>query len=358
MISRSKPVRASAAIAAMVLAAMGVVAALGSNDDGTPPRQRAGQPSSSPEPETPGRKPAKAQSPATWVDTRLAKKRGPETPASWVFLDPLGTLRDAWSDVVAEHLEPSVGELHLSRQGWLSSPMDWRGEASGTFGILVDDGDGRLVGHGCRLALWRWRYSLSHCREHRLEGPRGEDAWIMEMPGRALVLVERARGAFGYVEAHWERGRDAPVPLDDMVAAAADPRITLPAKAFGVPRNSTVAAVVHDHVPNLVPDLVAVSELGIGEILAPGPFPWFGVRVVPAGPKPPCAREGPSYCIARQVYGAGDPTTVYLAGSKKSASGLVYVGPRNTVRVYISDIDADARLQKRLIDLVLDPRLQ
>lgn len=351
-----------AAMVAGALATAGIVAALASNDDEAPPQHAAGRPLESPTPVSPTPRlptpaPAKSQSPATWVDTTLNRKEGPESLASWMYYDPLGPLRDAWSDVLAEHLEPSGGELDLWRQEWGRTPLDWREEVSGTFGILVDDGDGRLVGHGCRVIMRRWAEKRSGCRQHPLEGTHGKGAWVLQVPGRTVALVERARGTFGYVDADWHGGRDAPVPLDDLVAAAADPRLALPAKARAVPRNSTVAAVLHDHFPNLVPASVLPSELGIGEIEAPGPFPWLRIRVVPAGPVPPCGRAIPSYCIARQVYGAGDPTTVHLARSKGSIVSFVYVGRRHTV-IVVSGIHANPHLQKRLIDLVLDPRLQ
>lgn len=370
-------IRAFAIFAVALLATAGTVAAIESNDDGVPAQPSSGRPRDSAESgptrsQSPDRwvdtelTPARWQSPDTWVDTELTPTRG---ELGLTVPDPLGPIRDAWSEAIAEHLDPAVEHLEYTQQIWQHveltavRPATW-----GTFGVMVDDGGGLLMEHGCRLIVWRWAEKRSGCRQRRLSGPHGEDAWVMQMPvdvsprptvnPSALVMVERVNGTFGYLEGYWFGGPDAnPLPLDVMVEAAADPRLRLPAKAFGVPRNSTVAAVVHDHVGSFRTDLVRVSELGIGEVKTPGDFPWLSVRVVPAGRIPTCGARSLRSCVARQVYGADDPTTVYV-GKWRTFMQFVYVGPKNTVSVYYADRARGANLQRRMIDLLLDPRLQ
>jgi hypothetical protein len=103
----------------------------------------------------------------------------------------------------------------------------------------------------------------------------------------------------------------------------------------------------------------------------------IGVQVFPAGEDPSCGRTWLLDCVARRVYGADDPTTVFVGAwdeenwagccprnSRADSRVFVYVGPRHTVMVREGMIVKDgeppmsAELDRRLIDLALDSRLQ
>jgi hypothetical protein len=102
----------------------------------------------------------------------------------------------------------------------------------------------------------------------------------------------------------------------------------------------------------------------------------FSVSVWPAGGTPRCGSRWLIGCVDRHVFGADDPTTVYVGtwdeehwasypkNSRADRRVFVYVGPRNTVVVWESGVvKADeeplgAELDQRMIDLALDPRLQ
>ena len=92
---------------------------------------------------------------------------------------------------------------------------------------------------------------------------------------------------------------------------------------------------------------------------------------------PTCGRRRLVECVERRVFGADDPTTVFVGawdGEDRTfccprelpgrRRGYVYVGPRHTVVVSESMIvradeePISADLDQRLIDLALDPRLQ
>jgi hypothetical protein len=90
-----------------------------------------------------------------------------------------------------------------------------------------------------------------------------------------------------------------------------------------------------------------------------------------------CGRQWLVGCVERRVFGADDPTTVFVGeweeadwadccpkNSRAWRRAFVYVGPRHTVTVQESRVVAadgqspGAELDQRLIDLALDPRLQ
>lgn len=374
-----------AVVTAVVLAAGAAVAVIGSDDGEGSPHQAAGQPSGPPE-----RKPAKTQSPATWVDIEL--EPGPSA-RGWHISDPLEPARQEWYDVVAAHLAPA-GELHRGPGG----TFHWRlesGHGQQTrvgFGLLVDVADDEVLERACPLMAWSTTTERSGCRQQPFRTPDGHDAWIIRPrppePGSrycgspecadhaAMVLVERADGTLGWVMAfRHEAFGDPPYPIDLMAQAAADPRFTLPASASGVPRDSTVTAVAREHFENLQPDPESrLSTWGYGFTRGLVRATAWGrntsavderllaVAVHPAGRLPRCGRDGLDTCVARQVYGSEDPTTVYVGrwcDEFWCLTHLVYVGPRNTVWVGAgSRLSGLPRQQQQLIDLVLDPRLQ
>lgn len=385
----SKPdrrIQLAAAIAAAVLAAVGTVAAIASSDDDDEPSHRAAVRS----PEATKPEPAKSQSPATWVDTKLKAR---SSTRGWRIPDPLEPARQEWYEVVAAHLDPAGG---LRKGPYGTFP--WRlesGQGHRThvdFGLLVDVEDEHVLERACPLLAWTTTIERSGCRQQPFVGPDGEDAWIVRPrepePGSrycgspacadhaAMVLVERADGTLGYVMAFRREAFGAPpYPLDLMAEAASDPRFTLPAKAFGVPRDSAVTAVAREHFESLQLDpdsRLSVFGYGFTRGLVRAKA-WgsktsviddrlLAVAVRPAGRSPRCGRDGLDTCVARQVYGAGDPTTVYVGrwcDEFLCLVHLVYVGPHNTVWVGAgSRLSRLPRQQQRLIDLVLDPRLQ
>jgi len=194
------------------------------------------------------------------------------------------------------------------------------------------------------------------------------------------VAVERRDGRIGYVVVD---GRGTPefnpFSAADLAAVAADPRLTLPATAFAVPSDQDVASVVQDHFPGYRPEdaASALDHTGYAQVGGRLARLVLSATVQPAGRKPSCGRSRLIGCIERRVFGADDPTTVFVGewenegcadfcprDSRAWQREFMYVGPRNTVAVWESRVVAadeespGAELDQRLIDLVLDPRLQ
>lgn len=90
-----------------------------------------------------------------------------------------------------------------------------------------------------------------------------------------------------------------------------------------------------------------------------------------------CGRSWLVHCVERRVYGADDPTTVFVGAwdehdwadccprnSRFFSRQFVYVGPRHTVVAWVTRIvrghedGIGAELDQRVIELLLDPRLQ
>lgn len=369
-------------ITAAVLAVVAAVAAIESNDEEASPHQVAGQPSGPPEHSgPPERKPMKPQSPATWVDTKVKPKDA--RFSGWVISDGLKRAW-AWDEVIAEHLSPAGPFVN---QSWRLRSQPGH-EAAVFYDLLVHEGDEHVLKQGCLLIEEITSPSHNHsatgsgCRADRVAGPQGEDAWIIaprsDAPagvsrvgrGRiALVLVERADGTLGYVMAANDSGVGPNrFPLELMVEAAADARLSLPAKAFRVPNASVITSVVRDHFGSFRPE-DSSSRLGRGSVHTWGNAIPHTVQVVSAGRAPQCGGRGLGSCVARQVYGAADPTTVYVGRWCLSRNTcwmeLAYVGPRNTALVEVglpfkrlNSAKWRRHMEKRLIDLLLDPRLQ
>ena len=381
------------AAAAVLVVIAGLVAVSRDTDTAPPVSPR-------PTPVTPSPTPSKSQSPQTWVDSAVATHAG----HGWDVPDPLKGARDAWFAVAADHLDPR--REHLEAQA--SSP--WGGiferpvEGSvvpiyGRIGLMVDRGDGSLFDDGCRhLHGQPETDGTESCSTERLKGPHGEAVRISryrrqcgayEGPGPApatcgdysvAVAVARRDGLIGFIIVD---GRGTPelnpFAPDAMAAAAADPRLTLPASAYALPSDQTVVSALQDHFPGF---RVGDQVFSVGE--HPGKAQAWGdlgrlelrVDVWPAGRTPACGRSWLIECFERRVFGADDPTTVLVGAwdeehwadrpknSRAASRGFVYVGPRHTVVVHETRIvleDEKTRgeaLDKRLIDLVLDPRLQ
>ena len=388
-------VAALAAAAAVVVVIAGIVAV--SRDTGTAPPVTP-----SPTPATPSPPPAKSQSPRTWVDTAMTPTKG----NGWVVPNPLDAVRDGWFRIVADHLHPSPrhaewgqGAFELPGEGSLYS-------AGGEIGVMeARDAEG-LLANGCAYLHPTPNPDRDEsCHTKHTRGPHGEPVHVTSFqslcttwdadsaaPGvyykncgdyDVTVVVERNDGRTGYIDV---QGRDyveaMPFALADLVAAAADPRLALPDAAYDVPSHQTVASVVADHLPTWRADgdhqVVPLPELGYAT--ASGKLAPFSVGVVvrPAGGAPTCGEDPwTRSCTERRVYGADDPTIVYVhardddewadccpRNTRAVSRTFVYVGPRHTVVVSESRLIPDgertigAELDQALIDLALDPRLQ
>ena len=388
-------VAALAAAAAVVVVIAGIVAV--SRDTGTAPPVTP-----SPTPATPSPPPAKSQSPRTWVDTAMTPTKG----NGWVVPNPLDAVRDGWFRIVADHLHPSPrhaewgqGAFELPGEGSLYS-------AGGEIGVMeARDAEG-LLANGCAYLHPTPNPDRDEsCHTKHTRGPHGEPVHVTSFqslcttwdadsaaPGvyykncgdyNVTVVVERNDGRIGYIDV---QGRDyveaMPFALADLVAAAADPRLALPDAAYDVPSHQTVASVVADHFPTWRADgdqqVIPLPELGYAS--ASGKLAPFTVGVVvrPAGGAPTCGEDPwTRSCTERRVYGADDPTIVYVhardddewadccpRNTRAVSRTFVYVGPRHTVVVSESRLIPDgertigAELDQALIDLALDPRLQ
>jgi hypothetical protein len=380
--------------------------------------------SAAPQPTKPSPTPTetKSQSPQTWADTAIDATRDGK---GWQVPDPLTAARDAWLPVVvehlgqkAQHLEPLQGvewggQFKLPAEGSEYDASTAAASAYSTFvrmGLMVDRGDLNLLDEGCGYlravykkppdpdAIGSDALDEVSCTTKRFAGPEGERARISSWgrrcgayegdgPAPATcgdyavgVAVERRDGLIGYILVDGRGTPDFnPFTPDAMAAAVADPRISLPKRAFAVPSDQVVASVVEDHFPgyraNQLP--YALEHPGYAQTSGGLGRPGLRVTVRPAGKAPECARSWLIECVERRVFGADDPTTVFVGAwdeedwadccpknSRADTREFVYVGPRHTVVVtefMIVKADEDpisADLDQRLIDLVLDPRLQ
>ncbi|RYP82564.1 hypothetical protein EKO23_21505 [Nocardioides guangzhouensis] len=383
------------AAAAAVLAVVAGIVAASRDTDTAPPV------TPSPTPVTPSPAPAKSQSPETWVDTAVAPRDG----YGWDVPDPLEGARDAWSAVAADHLDPTGAHLKVFESSAFGATFERPVEGSiypayARVGLIVDR-SGLDPLDGCRYLLEGPTPSngTESCNDERFTGPHGERARIARYGRRCgafdgpasayvtcgdykvAVAVERPDGLVGYVVVDGRGMPDVnPFSPASLAAAAADPRLTLPETAFAVPSDQAVVAVVEGHFPRYRSDRRAPSATG-----HPGYAQTWGrlgrvvlsVQVSPAGEAPACGRSSLVDCVERRVYGADDPTTVFVGAwgdedwadccprnSRADSRVFVYVGSRHTVVVTESRVvkEGEARLSaeldQRLIDLALDPRLQ
>ena len=361
---------------------------------------------------SPSPTPDKSQSPETWVDSPVARTRDGK---GWHVPDPLTAARDAWLPVVVEHLGPKArhlepleglewgGQSKLPAEGSEYDASTAAASAYYTYvrtGLMVDRGGLDLLDDGC--GYFRAERGApddqESCTTKRFAGPEGERARISSWgrrcgayegggPAPATcgdyavgVAVERRDGLIGYIVVDGRGTPDFnPFTPDAMAAAVADPRISLPERAFAVPSDQAVASVVEDHFPDYRANQLpyAMEHPGYAQTSGGLGRPGLRVTVRPAGEAPDCARSWLIECVERRVFGADDPTTVFVGAwdeedwadccpknSRADTREFVYVGPRNTVVVtefMIVKADEDPisdDLDKRLIDLALDPRLQ
>lgn len=387
-----------AAAAAVLVVIAGILA-------GTRGTETAPPVSPTPTPDTPGPTREKSQSPSTWVDTALTPGHD---GADWEVPDPLAAARSTWFTIVLDHLDPgrdrqltprpsAFWDVGFARLGPGSE------QAMGAIGLMADRGAGSLFGDGCRFyADTAWAYDLHgrphpstaqvSCRTERFAGPHGEHAehvaWgrrcgsyaPFEMCGdyKVAVAVARRDGRIGYVQVDGMGTPDAnPFPRAAMAAAAADARLTLPEEAYAVPLDADVGSVVQDHFPGYRDDGLGrpADHPGFASAYSRHGRLFLSVTVRPAGRDPSCGRLWLLDCAERRVFGADDPTTVWVGtwdevnwgapkGSRLSRREFVYVGPRHSVVVRESMVvlpgekSVGPQRDKRVIDLLLDPRLQ
>jgi hypothetical protein len=164
-----------------------------------------------------------------------------------------------------------------------------------------------------------------------------------------------------------------------MAAAAADPRLTLPDAAFQVPSDETAASIVSAHFPGwrAGPESSAADQPGYAGVWGKLGRNGLSISVWPAGGEPVCGRSWLVRCVERRVYGADDPTKVFVGeweeddwadccprNSRANSRQFVYVGSRHTVVVWLSRVVREhedgigPQLDQRVIDLLVDPRLQ
>ncbi|HWJ81202.1 MAG TPA: hypothetical protein VNS55_03105 [Nocardioides sp.] len=387
------------AAAAAVAVIVGAVALTRGGDDVDEPVGPAG-------PSTPA--PTRSQSPQTWVDTVVTPVGG----YGWMVPDPVQRARDGWYAAATDYLDPS-GE-HLDPPSEDGSTFIWRDPGSvypveGHLGIILPTDQPDPM-DGCDYLLDGPLAAKESCTDESWDFPGVEnaeaayyerlcDSWGPGSPGddarpgpgvtyetcgdfRVSVAVERRDGAIGYVVVE---GRGTvfeynPFGTDMLAALAADRRLTLPDAAYDVPSNDTVTSVVADHFPGwrLDPETRSVAERpGYAEVWGRLGPSGLSVRVWPAGADPTCGRSSLVRCVERRVYGADDPTTVYVGAwdeegwadccprsSRAYSRQLVYVGPRHTVVASLTRVVREPEdgigpeLDQRVIDLLLDPRLQ
>jgi hypothetical protein len=394
----------AAAVAALVVAIAGTVAVVVSLDDRGDPRPVG--------PVTPTPTTKKTQSPDTWVDTPVTAA----TEAQRMEVtDPLQDDRDAWFEVVVDHLDPGGRMLEKGDSARLGlefglpaagsdlatgTPETSGYSTDGRIGLLAS-GSGLDPLDGCRYLAAGPPASngTESCNDERLSGPHGERAVVARYERRCgayegggpapavcgdyrvSVGVERQDGRIGFVRIEGRGTPDYnPFTPAALAAAAADPRVTLPDAAFTMPTNRAVTSVTMDHLPGFRPQRLGAQLEGYpGNSFAAGrrgPLSFY-VDVRLAGDPPRCGRSYLLECVERRVYGATDPTTVLVGAwddedwasccprsSRAGMRAFAYVGPRHTVTVTEMMIVKEGEppigddLDRVLIDLALDPRLQ
>jgi hypothetical protein len=383
-----------AAAAAVITVIIGVLTVSGGTDTAPPV---------SPTPSVPTSPPAKSQSPRTWVDTPVAARL--RQHKGWAVPDPFKTVRDGWFPVVAEHLDPT-GELLTPQESDRSGGRFERpSEGSiyptyGRFGLIAAQGGPNLFDDGCgylRDLHDGYPDAQVSCTTKRFEAPGGEPARIStwdrqcgayEGPSAPPdcgdyvvgVAAERPDGLRGFVVVDGRGTPDLnPFSPAALAAAAADPRMTLPDRAFEVPSDRAVQSVVAAHFQRYEAEDGGSATDHPGHAWAMGRLGRRGlsVQVWPADDSPTCGRAWVIDCVERRVYGANDQTTVYVGAwdeddwadccprnSRAASREFAYVGPRHTVLVSELLIVREGEdpistdLDQRLIDLALDPRLQ
>jgi hypothetical protein len=316
---------------------------------------------------------------------------------------------------VAQHLDPTGEDLEAQESypwgGNFERPSDDSIYSTfGNFGVIVDRGELNLFDDGCAYLLGERQGppdGQESCRTEMFVAPGGERARISSWERRCsswdpgsegddarpgpgstyatcgdyvvAVAVEHRDGLVGFVKVDGRGTADFnPFSRTAMAAAAADPRLTLPETAFSVPTDRALVSVVLDHVPGYTADTSfrpphPGSAETYGELGARG----LSVTVRPVGGPPACGSTWLVDCVERHVFGADDPTTVYVGSwaeenwasccpknSRAERREVVYVGPRHTVVAWLGAVVPEdeetlgAELDQRLIDLVLDPRLQ
>ncbi|HWJ67851.1 MAG TPA: hypothetical protein VNT31_14345 [Nocardioides sp.] len=379
-----------AAAAAVVAVIVGILAVT-RGDEGSP------EPI---EPATPT--PTRTQSARTWDDTPV---RATSDVKGWDAPDPLDAVRESWFPIVAEHLAPTGRGLARS-EGIFGASEFIVPNASGTFDIsgriavIVDRDELNPFDDGCRYlrADQARRHAQDSaaddvsCSTERFTAPGGESARIASWGHPCVtddpscgtylvgVAVERGDGRIGYLRVEGRGTPDAnPFPRDAMAAAAADADLALPGSALAVPTDAALVSVVEEHFPRHrgEPSPSPVEHPGYAQMFGRlGPL-GLSVQAWPAGPTPTCGRAWIVECVERRVFGGDDPTTVYVGSwdeedwadccprnSRAFMRQLVHVGPRTTVVVTLTRIVPEggagigAELDQRVIDLLLDTRLQ
>ena len=346
---------------------------------------------------------AKPQSPRTWNDTPIAATSDGK---GWDVPDPLNSVRAAWFPVVAEHLDPTGqhfkhtdGILGASEFVWPADLPDY--DTYGRINLIVDRSDLNLFEDGCLYLRAQQEGAAAEqvsCSAQRFTAPGGEPARIaswgrrcgayegrVPAPGTCGdyvvgVAVQRSDGMLGYLRVEGRGTPDFnPFTRDAMAAAVADPRLTLPERAFAVPADRAIVSVVENHFPRYrsEPSPYPTEHPGYAQTWGDLGRLGLGVQVWPAGGTPACGDAWLVRCTERRVYGADDPTTVFVGAwdeadwadccprnSRAYLRQFAYVGPRHTVTVSVSRIVREhedgigPELDQRVIDLLLDPRLQ
>lgn len=341
--------------------------------------------------------PGRTQGAHTWADTAVTVRDG----YGWEVANPLIAHQQAWFPVVAGHLDPGGRQLRAQGAGPGLS-FRWTGEASsypsdGRVELLTVRGP---LDDGCHyLTTPPASNGTESCTEQRLAGPDGERVRVaryqrlcgaFDGPASAYatcgdfkvaVAVDRRDGLVGYLVVTGRGTPDRnPVGVEAMIAAAADSRLTLPEAALSVPSYDALASIVTGHLPRwrLTPRTEPLIDPP-GAAFVGGRLDRHGltVQVWAAGADPVCGRSWLVQCVERRVYGADDPTTVFVGAwdeedwadccprdSRAYSRQLVYVGPRHTVVVHLMRVvrqdepGIGPELDQPVIDLLLDPRLQ
>ncbi|WKN48091.1 hypothetical protein [Nocardioides sp. Arc9.136] len=331
---------------------------------------------------------ADTTTPSPEAGRRVARTEGRSTNPFDVADDHRDTLV-GWQEVLAEHVDP--GWEHLVRSSDENANEQSAGGRAGLtslgsrFGWRVpgEDGLGMLV----VSVSTGWGDAFYPCRGPSRDGwtcraaevPGADEARVGERDGVTSVALRQADGEVVVVTADPLFGNNSTVPVptfdvgaDDLLAAAADPRLSLPGQAVGAasaPIDAESFADVGREVLVGAGEELAMAVVGAGTGLPSvrgtlmsgqdyrGDLSWDAHPVAADTPADRCPAD--RYTACRLVpYGDTEVLVGRLRAQWGGGWDVVRTGPEYEVRVTWNPVDDTVLPRDRAFAFVTDERWQ